>query len=172
MKISKKPLFTELCKVIAENDIQSWKTCEFWNRVKLLGIENNNVNYQSIYRLLQCLVQENYLDSNYSNDDYSYTIYSETPLMNDFRIIFCNQAPSPTHKLQVKNQTFSEKLNSALEEVKEYENLKVLFPDLKQEIDDLIQLKNTEIMKLQAQKRAIETLITHITRNKNASQVD
>lgn len=170
MKISKKPLFTELCKIIAENDIHSWKTCEFWNRVKLLGIDNNNVNYQSIYRLLQCLVQENYLDSNYSNDDYSYTIYSETPLMNDFRIIFCNQTPSPVNKLQVKNQTFSEKLNSALEEVKEYENLKVLFPDLKQEIDDLIQLKNTEIMKLQAQKKAIETLIIHINRSKNDAQ--
>lgn len=172
MKISKKPLFTELCKVIAENDIQSWKTCEFWNRVKLLGIENNNVNYQSIYRLLQCLVQENYLDSNYSNDDYSYTIYSETPLMNDFRIIFCNQVPSPVNKLQLKNQAFSEKLDSALEEVKEYENLKVLFPDLKQEIDELIQLKNIELIKLEAQKKAIETLIIHITRNKNASQVD
>jgi hypothetical protein len=138
--------------------------------VKLLGIENNNVNYQSIYRLLQCLVQENYLDSNYSNDDYSYTIYSETPLMNDFRIIFCNQSPSPINKLLLKNQAFSEKLNSALEEIKAYENLKVLFPDLKQEIDDLIKLKNTEIMKLQAQKKAIETLIVHINRNKNNAQ--
>jgi len=172
MKISKKPLFTELCKVIAENDIQSWRTCEFWKRVKLLGIKNNNVNYQSIYRLLQYLVQENYLDSNYSNDDYSYTIYSETPLMNDFRIIFCNQVPSPVNKLQLKNQAFSEKLDSALEEVKEYENLKVLFPDLKQEIDELIQLKNIELIKLQAQKKAIQTLIIHINRNKNASQVD
>lgn len=172
MKISKKPLFTELCKVIAENDIQSWKTCEFWKRVKLLSIKNNNVNYQSIYRLLQYLVQENYLDSNYSNDDYSYTIYSETPLMNDFRIIFCNQVPSPVNKLQLKNQAFSEKLDSALEEVKEYENLKVLFPDLKQEIDELIQLKNIELIKLQAQKKAIQTLIIHINRNKNASQVD
>lgn len=172
MKISKKPLFTELCKVIAENDIQSWKTCEFWKRVKLLGIKNNNVNYQSIYRLLQYLVQENYLDSNYSNDEYSYTIYSETSLMNDFRIIFCNQVPSPVNKLQLKNQAFSEKLDSALEEVKEYENLKVLFPDLKQEIDELIQLKNIELIKLQAQKKAIQTLIIHINRNKNASQVD
>lgn len=167
MKISKKPLFTELCKVIAENDIQSWKTCEFWKRVKLLGIKNNNVNYQSIYRLLQYLVQENYLDSNYSNDDYSYTIYSETLLMNEFRIIFCNQVPSPIHKLQLKNQAFNEKLDSALEEVKEYENLKVLFPELKQEIDELIQLKNIELIRLQAQKKAIETLISYINRNKN-----
>ena len=166
MKISNKPLFTELCKVIAENEIQSWKTYEFWNRVKLLGIENNNVNYQSIYRLLQCLVQENYLNSNYSNNDYSYTIYSETPLMNDFRIIFCKHAPSPVNKLQLKNQAFREKLDSVLEEVKEYKNLKVLFPDLKQEIDELIQLKNIELKKLQAQKKAIETLIIYITRGK------
>ncbi|MEJ5032891.1 hypothetical protein WH243_11480 [Acinetobacter sp. MYb177] len=172
MKISKKPLFTELCKVIAENDIQSWKTCEFWNRVKLLGIENNNVNYQSIYRLLQCLVQENYLNSNYSNSDYSYTIYSETPHMNDFRIIFCNEVPSPIHKLQLKNQAFSENLDSVIEEVKEYENLKLLFPELKQEIDKLIQLKKIELIKFQARKKAIENLIIHINRNKNASQVD
>lgn len=170
MKVSKKPLFTELCKVIAENYIQSWKTYEFWNRVKLLGIENNNVNYQSIYRLLQCLVQENYLDSNYSNDDYSYTIYSETPLMNDFRIIFCNQVPSPIHKLQLKNQAFSKKLDSALEEVKEYENLKVLFPELKQEIDELIQLKKDELIKFKAQKKAIETLIIHISQKRNNSE--
>jgi hypothetical protein len=167
MKISNKPLFTELCKVIGENDIQSWKACEFWNRVKLLGIENNNINYQSIYRLLQCLVQENYLNSTYSNNDYSYTIYSETPLMNDFRIIFCNEAPSPIHKLQLKNQAFSENLDSTLEEIKEYENLKILFPDLKQEIDELIQLKKDELIKFKAQKKAIETLIIYINCNKN-----
>lgn len=169
MKISKKPLFTELCKVIAENDIKSWKTCEFWNRVKLLGIENNNVNYQSIYRLLQCLVQENYLDSNYTNDGYSYTIYTETTTMNDFRIFFCNKAPSPIHKLQLKNQVFSEKLDSVLEELKEYENLKVIFPDLKLEIDELVELKNIELKKFKAQKKAIETLIRHINHKRNIS---
>ena len=171
MKISNKPLFTELCKVIAENDIQSWKTCEFWNRVKLLGIENNNVNYQSIYRLLQCLVQENYLNSNYSNNDYSYTIYSETPHMNDFRTIFCNKVPSPIHRLQLKNQAFSENLDSVIEEVKEYENLKLLFPELKKEIDELIQLKKIELIKLQAQKKAIGTLMIYITLNKSKSQL-
>ena len=167
MKISKRPLFKELCKIIEENHIHSWKMCDFWNRVKLLDIENNNVNYQSLYRLLQYLVQENFLESNYSESGYAYTIYDETLRMNDFRNNFCIEATSVTHKLQLKNKSYSEQLNFILEEINAYENLRTSFPELQLEIDALIQLKNDEIIKTQAQKQAIENLMIYINLNKN-----
>ena len=162
MKISKRPLFKELCKIIGENHIHSWKMCDFWNRVKLLNIENNNVNYQSVYRLLQYLVQEHFLESNYSKSGYAYTMYNETPLMNGFRINFCIEATSTTHRLQLKNKTFSDHLHFMLEEITAYENLKISFPELQLEIDALIRFKNNEIIKTQAQKQAIENLIIYI----------
>lgn len=167
MKISKRPFFNELCKIIGENHIHSWKTCDFWNRIKLLGIENNNVNYQCIYRLLQYLVQEHFLESNYSKSDYAYTIYNETLRMSDFRIIFCIQTTSPMHRLQLKNKSFSDDLSFVLEEITTYKDLKISFPELQLEIDSLIQLKNGEIIKMQAQKQAIENLIIYINRNTN-----
>ena len=163
MKISKRPLFKELCKIIGENHVHSWKTCDFWNRIKLLGIENNNVNYQCVYRLLQYLVQEHFLESNYSENGYAYTIYNETLRMSDFRINFCIETTSPIHRLQLKNKSYSEQLNFILEEINAYEDLKTSFPELQQEINDLIQLKKNKTLKLQAKQRAIDSLLKYIS---------
>ena len=54
-----------------------------------------------------------------------------------------------------------------LEEITTYKDLKISFPELQLEIDSLIQLKNGEIIKMQAQKQAIENLIIYINRNTN-----
>lgn len=163
MKISKRPLFKELCKIIGENHVHSWKTCDFWNRIKLLGIENNNVNYQCVYRLLQYLVQEHFLESNYSENGYAYTIYNETLRMSDFRINFCIEPLSPIHRLQLKNKSFDDHLSFMLEEINAYEDLKTSFPELQQEINDLIQLKKNKTLKLQAKQRAIDSLLKYIS---------
>lgn len=163
MKISKRPFFKELCKIIGENHIHSWKTCDFWNKIKQLGIENNNVNYQCIYRLLQYLVQEHFLESNYSESGYAYTIYNETLRMSDFRTNFCLESTSSIHRLQLKNKSFSDNLNFMLEEITAYEDLKVSFPELQLEINELIQLKKNAIIKLQAKQRAIDSLLKYIS---------
>lgn len=163
MKISKRPFFKELCKIIGENHIHSWKTCDFWNKIKHLGIENNNVNYQCVYRLLQYLVQEHFLESNYSENGYAYTIYNETLRMSDFRTNYCIESTSSIHRLQLKKKSFSDHLNFILEEITAYEDLKFSFPELQQEINELIQLKNNKILKLQAKQRAIDSLLKYIS---------
>lgn len=163
MKISKRPFFKELCKIIGENHIHSWKTCDFWNKIKHLGIENNNVNYQCIYRLLQYLVQEHFLESNYSESGYAYTIYNETLRMSDFRTNYCIESTSSIHRLQLKKKSFSDHLNFILEEITAYEDLKVSFPELQQEINELIQLKKNKILKLETKQRAIDSLLKYIS---------
>lgn len=163
MKISKRPFFKELCKIIGENHIHSWKTCDFWNKIKHLGIENNNVNYQCVYRLLQYLVQEHFLESNYSESGYAYTIYNETLRMSDFRTNYCIESTSSIHRLQLKKKSFSDHLNFISEEITAYDDLKVSFPELQQEINELIQLKKNKILKLQAKQRAIDSLLKYIS---------
>lgn len=87
--------------------------------------------------------------------------------MSDFRIKFCIEPLSPIHRLQLKNKSFDDHLSFMLEEIKAYEDLKTSFPELQQEINDLIQLKKNKTLKLQAKQRAIDSLLKYISNKRS-----
>ena len=61
MKIQNLPMFRELSRVFCSYKIESWQTIDFWDKVKLLKVVDNNFNYQSVKRLIRRLVEEGYL---------------------------------------------------------------------------------------------------------------
>lgn len=87
--------------------------------------------------------------------------------MSDFRIKFCIEPLSPIHRLQLKNKSFDDHLSFMLEEINAYEDLKTSFPELQQEINDLIQLKKNKTLKLQAKQRAIDSLLKYISNKRS-----
>lgn len=61
MKIQNLPMFRELSRIFCSYKIESWQTIDFWDKVKLLKVVDNNFNYQSVKRLIRRLVEEGYL---------------------------------------------------------------------------------------------------------------
>lgn len=73
MHLESLPLFPQFMRVLCSYKISSFQVSDILAKVILLGVENNNINYQNIYRLVQRLVKNGYL----TIDDFKnpYTTY-------------------------------------------------------------------------------------------------
>ncbi|RLZ09662.1 hypothetical protein EAH57_06615 [Acinetobacter sp. 2JN-4] len=155
------PMFKELSRVLCSYKIESWQTVDFWDKVKLLKIENTNINYQSVYRLILRLVKEGYLIIDIEKSRYGQTTYTETEYLHDLRSQFFIESTTSLQELNFKKEEFECEITKLEEEVEALEDLKEQFPDIQFKIEQLRQIKSKEINSLKIKIRAINSLINY-----------
>ncbi|MDH2463119.1 hypothetical protein [Acinetobacter baumannii] len=163
MEIQNLPMFKELSRVFCSYKIDSWQTVDFWDKVKLLKIENTNINYQSVYRLILRLVKDGYLIINTEKSRYGQTTYTETEYLHDLRSQFCIESTTTLQELHLKKEEFESEITKLEEEVEALEDLKEQFPDIQFKIEQLRQTKihNYELLKIKI--RAISSIIDYLS---------
>ena len=87
MHLESLPLFPQFMRVLCSYRISSFQVSDILAKVILLGVENNNINYQNVYRLVQRLVKKGYLIIDDAKNPY--TTYTETDEMMNLRDQFC-----------------------------------------------------------------------------------
>ncbi|KJH64452.1 hypothetical protein [Acinetobacter calcoaceticus] len=141
MEIQNLPMFKELSRVLSSYKIESWQTVDFWDKIKLLKIENTNINYQSVYRLILRLVKDGYLIIDNEKSRYGQTTYTETEYLHDLRSQFCIESKTTIQELTLKKEEFKSEITNLKEEVEALEDLKNQFPDIQFRIEQLRQIK-------------------------------
>ncbi|TPT73701.1 hypothetical protein FJU59_18730 [Acinetobacter baumannii] len=155
------PMFRELSRVFCSYKIESWQTVDFWDKVKLLKIENTNINYQSVYRLILRLVKEGYLIIDSEKSRYGQTTYTETEYLHDLRSQFCIESKSTLQVLDLKKEEFESEITALEEEIEALHDLKGQFPDIQFKIEQLRQMKSKEINSFKIKIKAINSLINY-----------
>ncbi|RPE31424.1 hypothetical protein EC846_0889 [Acinetobacter sp. BIGb0102] len=161
MEIQNLPMFKELSRVLCSYKIDSWQTVDFWDKVKLLKVIDNNVNYQSVYRLILRLVKDGYLTVDVEKSRYGQTTYTEAENLHDLRSQFCIESRSTIQELNLKKEEFVFEITALEQEVDALEDLKDQFPDIQFRIEQLRLIKIKEIESLKPQIRAISSLILY-----------
>lgn len=163
MEIQNLPMFKELFRVLFSYKIESWQTVDFWDKVKLLKIENTNINYQSVYRLILRLVKDGYLIVDAEKSRYGQTTYTETEYLHDLRSQFCIESTTTLQELNLKKEEFESEITKLEEEVEALEDLKEQFPDIQFKIEQLRRTKihNYELLKIKI--RAISSIIDYLS---------
>lgn len=141
MKIQNLPMFRELSRIFCSYKIESWQTIDFWDKVKLLKVVDNNFNYQSVKRLIRRLVEEGYLTIDVEKSRSRKTTYTEVEKPHDLRSQFCVESTSTLHELNLKKEQFENEINKLEEEIQALEGLKDQFPDIQFKIEQLKQTK-------------------------------
>jgi len=163
MEIQNLPMFKELFRVLCSYKIESWQTVDFWDKVKLLQIENTNINYQSVYRLILRLVKDGYLIIDSEKSRYGQRTYTETEYLHDLRSKFRIESTTNLQELNLKKEEFESEITKLEEEVDAFKNLKNQFPDLQFKIEQLKQIKIKEVKGLKSKIRAISSLINYLS---------
>lgn len=150
MKIQNLPMFRELSRIFCSYKIESWQTIDFWDKVKLLKVVDNNFNYQSVKRLIRRLVEEGYLTIDVEKSRSRKTTYTEVEKLHDLRSQFCVESTSTLHELNLKKDQFENEINKLEEEIQALEGLKDQFPDIQFKIE---QLKQTKVRSCNLKKK-------------------
>lgn len=161
MNLESLPLFSQVMRVLCSYRISSFQVSDIFAKVILLGVENNNTNYQNVYRLVQRLVKNGYLII----DDFKnpYTTYTETDEMMDIRDQFCIEPNDTIDKLiGEQNQLKLEILNLS-NEIEMYDELKKNYPDLQFKIEQLKENGRKQLDYLKNKYNALSSLIKYIS---------
>lgn len=159
MEIQNLPMFKEISRVFCSYKIESWQTVDFWDKVKLLKVIDNNVNYQSVYRLILRLVKDGYLTVDVEKSRYGQTTYTETENLHDLRSQFCIESTSTLQELNLKKEEFECEITALKEEVEALHDFKGLFPDIQFKIEQVKAIKSREISNFQTKVNAMKSLI-------------
>lgn len=122
-------------RVLCSYLISSFQVSDILAKVILLGVENNNINYQNIYRLVQRFVKEGYLVID--NIRNPYTTYSETDEMMNLRDQFCIEPNDTIDKLIDEQKQLKLEILNLSNEIEIYDELKNNYPDLQFKIEQL-----------------------------------
>lgn len=161
MNLESLPLFPQFMRVLCSYRISSFQVSDILAKVILLGVENNNINYQNVYRLVQRLVKKGYLIIDDAKNPY--TTYTETDEMMNLRDQFCNEPYDTIDKLiDEQNQLKLEILNLS-NEIEMYEELKKSYPDLQFKIEQLKENRKKQIDYLKNKYNALSSLIKYIS---------
>lgn len=161
MHLESLPLFPQFMRVLCSYRISSFQVSDILAKVTLLGVENNNINYQNIYRLVQRLVKNGYLII----DDVKnpYTTYTETDEMMNLRDQFCIEPNDTIDKLIDEQKHLDSEILSLREEIDIYDELKRCYPDLQFKIEQLRENKNRHLCYLKNKYSALHSLIKYIS---------
>ena len=147
-------------RVLCSYRISSFQVSDILAKVILLGVENNNINYQNIYRLVQRLVKKGYLIIDDAKNPY--TTYTETDEMMNLRDQFCIESNDTIDKLLDEQKQLDSEILSLGEEIDIYDELKRSYPDLQFKIEQLRQIKTRKISFIKNKYTALGSLISYL----------
>lgn len=165
MDIHNLPMFKELFLVICSHQIESWQAADFWDQVKLLKIVENNINYQSVYRLILRLVKDGYLLTDIESR-YGKTVYTETEKLRTLRSEFCVESAITVEVLEIKKGELERNLLEKIDEIDVLNELKKILPRLQFKIEQVRCIKLKDIKRLKAKVNALKSLISFL-KNEN-----
>lgn len=155
------PLFPQFMRVLCSYRISSFQVSDILAKVILLGVENNNINYQNIYRLVQRLVKEKYLVIDNIKDPY--TTYSETDEMMNLRDQFCIEPNDTINKLIDEQKQLKLEILNLSNEIEIYDELKNNYPDLQFKIEQLKENRKKQVNYFKNKYNALCSLIEYIS---------
>ena len=148
-------------RVLCSYRISSFQVSDILAKVILLGVENNNINYQNIYRLVQRLVKEKYLVIDKIKDPY--TTYSETDEMMNLRDQFCIEPNDTIDKLIDEQKQLKLEILNLSNEIEIYDELKKNYPDLQFKIEQLKENRKKQVNYFKNKYNALCSLIEYIS---------
>ena len=161
MNLESLPLFSQFMRVLCSYQISSFQVSDILAKVILLGVEDNNINYQNIYRLVQRLVKEGYLIIDDIKN--SYTTYTETDEIMSLREKFCIEPNETIDKLINEKKQLELEILSLSNEIDTYNELKINYPDLQFKIEQLKIIQNRKLDYLKNKINALVSLIDYIS---------
>ena len=160
MHLDSLPLFPQFMRVLCSYRISSFQVSDILAKVILLGVENNNINYQNVYRLVQRLVKKGYLIIDDAKNPY--TTYTETDEMMNLRDQFCIEPNDTIDKLLDEQKQLDSEVLSLREEIDIYDELKRCYPDLQFKIEQLKIIQNRKLDYLRNKLKALNSLAKYI----------
>lgn len=161
MNLESLPLFPQFMRVLCSYRISSFQVSDIFSKVVLLGVDNNNINYQNVYRLVQRFVKEGYLVIDGTKA--SYTTYSETEEMMNLRGQLCIEPNETIKKLAQEQEQLELEICNLSNEIDVYDELKQNYPDLQFRIEQLRENKNRHLSYLKNKYNALNSLIKYIS---------
>ena len=161
MHLESLPLFPQFMRVLCSYRISSFQVSDILAKVIRLGVENNNINYQNIYRLVQRLVKEGYLIIDDIKDPY--TTYTETDEMMNLRDQFCAESNETLDELVCEQKQLELEILNLSNEIKMYDELKQSYPDLQFKIEQLRMIQNRHLDYLQNRIKALTSLFKYLS---------
>lgn len=161
MHLESLPLFPQFMRVLCSYRISSFQVSDILAKVILLGVENNNINYQNVYRLVQRLVKEKYLVIDNIKDPY--TTYSETAEMMNLRDKFCIEPNDTIDKLINEQKQLKLEILNLSNEIEIYDELKNNYPDLQFKIEQLKENRKKQVNYFKNKYNALCSLIEYIS---------
>ncbi|MDG3556346.1 hypothetical protein P7L54_10325 [Acinetobacter bereziniae] len=160
MNLESLPLFPQFMRVLCSYQISYFQVSDIFSKVLLLGVENNNINYQNIYRLVQRFVKEGYLAIDDTKT--SYKTYSETGEMRRLRDRLCSESKDTIDALISEKEQLELEISSLSSEIELYEELKQSYPNLQFIIEQLKEKNTKHLSYLKNKKNALCSLIMHL----------
>lgn len=162
MNLESLPLFPQFMRVLCSYRISSFQVSDIFSKVLLLGVENNNINYQNVYRLVQRFVKEGYLAIDGTKT--SYTTYSETEEMMNLRNQLCAEPSETIDKLAREQEQLELEICNLSNEIDIYDELKQNYPDLQFRIEQLKMNQNNHLNYLKNRLKALASLSEYISK--------
>lgn len=155
------PLFSQFIRVLCSYRISSFQVCDIFSKVVLLGVENNNTNYQNTYRLVQRFVKDGYFIIDDLKDPY--TTYSETEKLMALRDQFCSEPNATIEKIIKEQRKLELEIFNLGNEIEVYDELKQSYPDLQFKIEQLKIIKDNHLNYLKNRLKALTSLSEYIS---------
>lgn len=160
MKQMTSSLFQSFLVLISQHQIEGWTCNQIWNTLNLPTDEKQRTNQQQLYRLLRKLVKQGYLIKNIHLDNPRYSTFIETQSMYSFRKKFGIQLiQNDLEKLERKMNQLTEKQKTYENQIKASEQALAEFPELKNEIIKRKKQLLQDIVKINAYKDFLTSLI-------------
>jgi len=161
MNVESLPLFPQFMRVLCSYRISSFQVSDIFSKVLLLGVKNNNINYQNVYRLVQRFVKEGFLSID--NTKTSYKTYSETTEMMIIRDRFCIESNETIDRLIDESNKLELDISNLNGEITAYNDFKKTYPDLQFKIEQLLQRRERDLDLLRNKYSALSSLIKYLT---------
>jgi len=161
MNLESLPLFPQFMRVLCSYQISSFQVSDILSKVILLGVANNNINYQNIYRLVQRFVKDGYFTIDNIRDPYP--TYTETDDMMNLRDQFCTESNETVDELVCEQKELKLEILNLSNEIEMYEELKQSYPDLQFKIEQLKENSRKQLDYLKNKYNALSSLIKYIS---------
>ena len=158
MQLLKMPLFEVFLPVNQSNSIHNWTANDFWKQMKLSKKERHRFNRQRMYRILRKLVEFGFLEKQVIQSNHRFSRFNETSKLYEFKNL--DRENFEVSKMRLEETRLSSEILFLEKQTEKYENLELVFPNMKNKISHAKRKCLSELIEIKAYQSALNSVIS------------
>ena len=156
MQLLKMPLFEIFLPIIQSNKIQNWTAKDFWKLMKFSKKDRNRFNRQRMYRILRKLVEFGFLVKKVDDQNYRFSIFSETAKLNEIRNL--DEKTYEASKMKLEELKLNSEILFLEKQAEKYVKLEQVFPNMKNQICHAKETCLSQLIEIKAYQSALKSV--------------